>query len=200
MAKKLKTILFVFLFCLLGAGGFYFFGNWKEAEANPDPSVIDSFTDETMIATTTNLVISTSTGQVILATLKENGESCSSGGECASGYCVDSVCCNTACPGPCRICSTGTCTNLAIDSQPTGCNGSCQYCDGSGTCKTMQWVETATRGCESYSSINNYCKPSRVGTYGWTSIAGLPCNYGVATSKYGTGPITCYQYQCQYIE
>ena len=48
------------------------------------------------------------------------GHPCSDGGQCASHYCVDSVCCDTFCAGgPCTACSVakgavadGTCTNI----------------------------------------------------------------------------------------
>ncbi|HRI67309.1 MAG TPA: kelch repeat-containing protein [Polyangium sp.] len=36
---------------------------------------------------------------------KSNGDPCSTAMECLSGYCVDGVCCATACNGPCDACS-----------------------------------------------------------------------------------------------
>jgi hypothetical protein len=50
---------------------------------------------------------------------KANGQSCTSDSECLSGFCVDDVCCDTACTGGCEVCSLaaggssdGTCTIL----------------------------------------------------------------------------------------
>jgi MYXO-CTERM domain-containing protein len=47
------------------------------------------------------------------------GDACGGGSECASGFCVDGVCCNTACSGACVACSVasgapadGACSSL----------------------------------------------------------------------------------------
>ena len=40
---------------------------------------------------------------------KKTGESCSTGNECASGFCKDGKCCNAACTAACLSCSTGAC-------------------------------------------------------------------------------------------
>lgn len=65
-----------------------------------------------------------------------NGVPCVSGGECASGICVDDVCCNEVCVGDCVACdlpgSVGTCSNMppgTIDTCPTSTT-----CDGYGHC------------------------------------------------------------------
>lgn len=48
------------------------------------------------------------------------GKSCSEGAECASGHCVDAVCCESACSGQCAACNVegqeGQCTAPASDS------------------------------------------------------------------------------------
>lgn len=63
-----------------------------------------------------------------------NGETCSSTEQCASGNCVDGVCCDTACAGLCESCGEsgllGTCQVLTGDPLPT--RGTC---DGSGVCQ-----------------------------------------------------------------
>jgi hypothetical protein len=63
------------------------------------------------------------------------GESCSPGGTpCASGHCVDGVCCDRACSGACEACdlqgSRGTCS-LVSQGQPLGGRTAC---GGSGAC------------------------------------------------------------------
>lgn len=82
--------------------------------------------------------------------LKLLGASCSSPTECQTGYCVDSVCCNTACNSLCSGCSaakkgsgiSGTCGFVAAGTDPDnecadqgasscGTNG---FCSGNGTC------------------------------------------------------------------
>jgi len=78
---------------------------------------------------------------------KQLGESCGAGGECATGYCADGVCCLEACLGPCRACNfsgapgacliaapgspdpRGTCADLGAATCET--NG---MCDGLGAC------------------------------------------------------------------
>jgi len=65
------------------------------------------------------------------------GQSCSLGTDCASGFCVDGYCCNTACSGGCDECSSspGTCKIVAQGSGGTSpacgayvCNGSLASC------------------------------------------------------------------------
>jgi len=70
---------------------------------------------------------------------KANGQACSGGSECASGHCVDGVCCNTACTGTCKACnlagSEGTCSNVPNHQQDSDtCTAICKECDGSGNC------------------------------------------------------------------
>ena len=50
-----------------------------------------------------------------------NGEACLSGEECASGFCVDGVCCGSSCDGKCQGCAEavtgaldGTCAGLPV--------------------------------------------------------------------------------------
>jgi len=41
---------------------------------------------------------------------KARGELCAAGSECASTFCKEGVCCNTACTNPCETCASGTCS------------------------------------------------------------------------------------------
>jgi hypothetical protein len=81
--------------------------------------------------------------------LKPPGAVCAAAGECASNYCVDGVCCMTACTGACQTCalptSPGTCLTVAKDNADP--HGICQdkgasscgtngKCDGTGSCET----------------------------------------------------------------
>ncbi len=67
-----------------------------------------------------------------------NGNPCAVVSDCASGYCVSGVCCDTAC-GPCGDCATGACTNLGAGAPgnptctPYVCSGSGANCPTSCT-------------------------------------------------------------------
>jgi hypothetical protein len=96
--------------------------------------------------------------------LKGNGQSCSLGSECSSGYCIDGVCCTTSSCGTCKSCNLnglGTCSNDASGTDPgNDCpsitctnyiyntyNGKCYaytaptsnngYCNGAGACYSI---------------------------------------------------------------
>ncbi|MBI5482562.1 MAG: hypothetical protein HY906_27150 [Deltaproteobacteria bacterium] len=70
------------------------------------------------------------------------GAACFSDYACASGFCVDGVCCGTTCPGTCHQCNRpdtlGTCAPALAGTDPRGaCPGSgpCRAtCNGSGLC------------------------------------------------------------------
>ncbi|WP_282416490.1 hypothetical protein [Polyangium sp. 15x6] len=76
-----------------------------------------------------------------------NGSSCASGATCASGFCVDGVCCDSACGGgvesDCQACSVaagaavdGTCGAIAAGTVCRASAGVCdveESCDGSST-------------------------------------------------------------------
>jgi len=80
---------------------------------------------------------------------RKNGQPCQDASECVSGQCVDGVCCESSCTGPCQSCalpgSPGQCLNVAsgatdprktcLDHGATACstNG---VCDGNGACQT----------------------------------------------------------------
>ncbi len=81
------------------------------------------------------------------------GDACLTTAGCPSGFCVDGVCCDTACTGACRACTAtkkgsganGVCGNVAVDTDPdSDCAASPGYpadckadglCDGAGACR-----------------------------------------------------------------
>jgi hypothetical protein len=85
------------------------------------------------------------------AALKQSGATCGAAGECWTGFCTESVCCEAAdCGGPCRTCNlpgaAGTCRNVASDDPPLpgGCPpepasscGRTGKCDGQGACQRL---------------------------------------------------------------
>ncbi|MER2560870.1 MAG: hypothetical protein ABTQ32_09135, partial [Myxococcaceae bacterium] len=75
-----------------------------------------------------------------------NGGACTLGGECQSGFCVDGVCCDTACGGgvvDCQACSpaagaavAGTCSGLTAQAAAaTTCRAQSGACDLPETCQ-----------------------------------------------------------------
>jgi hypothetical protein len=78
----------------------------------------------------------------------KNGLTCSSASDCASGFCVDGVCCENACDGKCVSCNqanlAGKCSGYAAGSDPENECGrghpSCRStCNGAGACDYPQW-------------------------------------------------------------
>jgi hypothetical protein len=80
-----------------------------------------------------------------------NGTACQAGSQCKSGFCVEGVCCDSACSGICQSCAAatnggqdGTCAFAVAGSDPgDDCPdegaASCQKdgtCDGAGACRT----------------------------------------------------------------
>jgi len=74
----------------------------------------------------------------------DNGQACQTGKDCASGFCADGVCCNTACGGgaasDCQACNlagaVGTCTPSAAGTECRMAGGACdvaEACDGTNT-------------------------------------------------------------------
>jgi hypothetical protein len=71
--------------------------------------------------------------------LLNNGSTCSASSQCLTGFCVDGVCCNTACNGTCQSCningSQGTCSNVPFGALDQGtCSSGGHACDGNGLC------------------------------------------------------------------
>jgi hypothetical protein len=70
--------------------------------------------------------------------LKAKGVVCGGADECATGFCKDGVCCNSACTDACNSCATGTCTEVknAVDDPecvaPMSCNNKGK-CVGAGS-------------------------------------------------------------------
>jgi hypothetical protein len=118
--------------------------------------------------------------------LKNDGTLCSSAGECQSGNCVDSYCCDTPCGLPCDACnlggSEGSCSvrlagaaaspscdpylcDGALATCPTSCmnNGDCvgtSFCTGGNTCDGLKPNgQSCGNGseCQSGRCIDGYC-------------------------------------------
>jgi len=94
-----------------------------------------------------------------------NGEGCTAAtaSNCASGFCVDGVCCAVAsCSGACQSCSVagkeGTCVRAAPGTEVPGSCAVTQACDGSGNCKAKNGTACSSASiCASGSCVDGVC-------------------------------------------
>lgn len=99
--------------------------------------------------------------------LKPNGTSCAGANECASTYCVDGVCCESACDAPCFQCGTGSCDPLSVGTD-AGCSEDGAGCmGGSCSCQLGLCVEASCNendDCPGATCISGSCEaPSSAG-------------------------------------
>jgi hypothetical protein len=89
------------------------------------------------------------------------GTACAVGDQCASGHCVDGVCCDSKCDDPCMHCdATGACVELpAYEIDPdSSCSGD-MVCAAGGSCKKADNEPCQTAGdCASGLCYDGICK------------------------------------------
>jgi len=118
---------------------------------------------------------------------KQDGQACTGDAECQHNHCVDGVCCDQACAGPCRSCalaaSMGKCTPIAAGSADT--RGMCAAmpqsscstngkCDGGGNCAS--WP-VGTLCADETCTANVYKAPSTCNATGQCVAPDLiPCS------------------------
>lgn len=135
---------------------------------------------------------STTTATTHLFAQQAQGASCNMNGDCASRYCVDGVCCNSACSSFCSACSAaakgqgsnGTCGQIAAGhsspdcaDQGAGTCGTNGACDGSGSCQVYgSGTQCASPTCSSGTLTTHACNGSGVCTSGASSCAPYICN------------------------
>ncbi len=93
------------------------------------------------------------------------GEGCTvaTASNCASGFCVDGVCCETAsCPGTCQSCAVagheGTCGLADPGTEVSGSCGAGQACAAGGTCKAKNGTTCAgAADCASGFCVDGVC-------------------------------------------
>jgi hypothetical protein len=131
-----------------------------------------------------------------------NGARCSTDDRCASGFCVDGVCCDSRCEGTCRSCaspaSLGACAAVPAGQDPRhSCAGSAAacsgLCDGTGGCS----YPDATKACAPSSCVAGAVTRSRCDGNGGcggvtTSCAPHLCDTaGIDCTTSCNGPATC---------
>lgn len=143
---------------------------------------------------------------------KVNGTGCSKGNECASGYCVDGVCCNSDCTGQCQACdlagSKGMCATV-MSGQPHGSrpacggtevsgNGCAGQCDGSSPAKCGHPTsQCRAQSCENQTTeilADNcngagYCPSARTMSCGAFVCKGSSCLTSCSTEADCSGSI-----------
>jgi hypothetical protein len=121
-----------------------------------------------------------------ISTLKTNGSTCGNGAECASGFCVDGVCCNRACSASCEACdiggAVGTCSQV-LSGQPHGTRAPCS---GSGAC-----AGACMQGSAQCTFSTGPCGPASCN--GSTLTGGGTCSMGTCNPG---GPQNCAPYAC----
>jgi hypothetical protein len=121
------------------------------------------------------------------------GQPCGGSPECNSGFCIDAVCCDTSCQGPCRSCALGQtpgkCTNTppgALDPRRACKDLGKSKCDTDGTCD-------GRGGCRKYPA-GTVCGPQTCnGTTSTRTLA--PTCDGKGACRAGQ-MVSCGAYRC----
>lgn len=135
--------------------------------------------------------LGTSSGAAYIYELRnEDGEPCTTGAECLTGYCVEGLCCDTACDlGPCDACSKaagstsdGVCTLL--DGAACDDGDACTLAD---TCFSGQCIGSNSKACTKNETCaeSSICDPATGMCVNASSSDGNPCNDGNACTKAG---------------
>ena len=138
---------------------------------------------------------------------KADGAACGINKECLSSNCVDGVCCNLPCAGPCQACTAakkgggveGICGNITTGTDPDNecafqnqstCGGT-GFCDGFGKCQLYPGgASCAPVGCASTSTLdkgkqcdgNGNCVPNGTQNCGSYVCSGAACLTSCVTS------------------
>lgn len=130
---------------------------------------------------------------------------CETGSDCTSGFCVDGVCCDTACDGPCQACTTllkGDGANGVCGPTPAGGDpdddcpdsgstcGTDGTCDGTGACRLA--AAGVTCGTSSCADATTEIGPSECDGAG-NCVAPTPsaCPPGATCASISGGPEEC---------
>ncbi len=97
--------------------------------ATPDTATTDTAVADSAPADTAATFDATTGGK---PTVEGTFQGCSAPSECSSGFCVDGVCCDSACEGSCNSCalpwSPGRCATVPAGLDPRGACGGGQTC------------------------------------------------------------------------
>jgi hypothetical protein len=125
----------------------------------------------------------------------KNGQACTSTGTCASGFCVNGICCDSACTGTCVACNlsgrAGTCSAHPAGTDPNGeCDqgtGVCKStCDGVGAC-TFPQSGVSCGACLTCDGAGTCAMSDPTCGSGGPGVSGKGGNGGSVTSTGGSG-------------
>lgn len=136
---------------------------------------------------------------------KAAGATCQTANQCASGYCVDGVCCENACTSKCQACSNvkkgagedGKCEPILADRDPDEeCDAdpasSCQYrgtCDGTGGCALhRKGTACGATQCNGNSVVGQVCDGAGSCVF---DPAGAACAPFACNALFGTCNSSC---------
>jgi len=127
------------------------------------------------------------------------GSGCSGNAQCSSGFCVDGVCCESACTGFCNTCNgldagglpPGYCFPVAFGKDPSNeCTGG-RACNGQNGCTGVQQCDCGTPRYDSTQNCCSACSNSECPSQVNACIAanGTYCGMvgGVTNYRSGTG-------------
>ncbi len=102
----------------------------------------------------------------LMAPRSARATACSSAADCATGFCVNAVCCDTRCDGPCEACSAlakwrgedGTCGPAKRRCREPTCEGGAETaavdCDATGACPAA----SPATSCGNYACEGSACR------------------------------------------
>jgi|GEM_PF-6898300 hypothetical protein len=140
------------------------------------------------------------------------GSLCQTGSDCATGFCIDDVCCETACTETCRTCARsaselGKCMLVAAGADPradcVGSDSACKGdCDGQGQCNFPgKELSCAVESCLAGEATAFGCDGQGVCVKETTQCGGFVCDGKVCktnclTAADCTGTFGCVLGQC----
>ncbi len=124
-----------------------------------------------------------------------NGAPCGSAAECASGHCVDGVCCNTACSASCDVCAAslgattdGQCGIAALGVAPA------PPCPGGHHCSGLVSFCLTSCGSDAWCAPDHYCSAAAACTP--RKANGSPCDVGAGADCLAASCRACASGSC----
>ncbi|MBI3203675.1 MAG: hypothetical protein HYZ29_19205 [Myxococcales bacterium] len=137
----------------------------------------------------------------------KTGSACSSADECASGFCTDDVCCESACSGACEVCSAaaGASKNGVCEPAPKGsekgpecaqgCDGKTRACTAPTACAKSgdcpSGICVGGRCCASLYDCGTECSSDGTKEIERATKQETPCEHGCFFGRCAATPLDC---------